>query len=288
MQLRHGIDILSDGEQRYDMIDYFHQIPGLTRVKGKLSIGKKIESVSDLDEFIKIKDFKFVKNYLRENGKTNLIKTSITGPITLGTICAMNGVGTCYKNIKDPRIYEDLCEALGPIIKRLLELGSLVQIDEPGLSGGFIGPNIGVKIINDLIKNSVNKQAWMNNLSIHACGNLYKIKSLFDELLKIDAKTLSLAFSGKQEMENLNLLSERKIEKYDKKIGVGCANIQLTSIKDVDGAHTIIERLRKILKLVGRENIAYVHPDCGLRNSSIEITLQILKNIEESLKLLAL
>jgi methionine synthase II (cobalamin-independent) len=269
------------------MIDYFHQIPGLTKTKGKLSIGKKIESVSDLDEFIKIKDFIFVKNYLIKNEKTNLIKTSITGPITLGTICAMNGVGTYYKNIRDPRIYEDFCEALGPIITRLLELGSLVQIDEPGLSGGFIKPNTGIKIINDLIKNSVDKQSWIDNLSVHACGNLYKIKSLFDELLKVDVKTLSFAFSGKQEKENLNLLSKREIEKYDKMIGVGCANIQLASIKEVDDVNTIIERLRKILKLIGRENIAYIHPDCGLRNSSIEITLQILRNIEESLKLLA-
>ena len=284
IQQRFGLDILSDGEQRYDMIDYFHQIPGLNRVKGKLCIEKRIEPISDLEEFIKIKDFKFVKNYLREIGKTNLIKTSITGPITLGTICAMNGVGIYYKNIKDPRIYEDFCGALGPIIIKLLGLGSLVQIDEPGLSGGFIRPNTGRKIINELIKNSVNKESWMNNLSVHACGNLYKIKSLFNELLKIDVKTLSLAFSSKQEMENLNLLSKKEIKKYNKMIGVGCANIQLASLKEVDDIQTIIDRLRKILKLVGIENIAYVHPDCGLRNSSIEITLQILRNIKKSLK----
>ena len=286
IQLKHEVDIISDGEQRHDMIEYFHQIPGLINFNGKLRIGKKIEALNNVDDFIKIKDFHFVKQHLNDLGRKNSIKTSITGPITLGMVCAMNGIVDFYKNIRDVRIFEDISNALQPIILKLIELGSLVQIDEPGLSGGFIKPEISTKIINDLIEKSINKESWINSISIHVCGNLFKVKNLFDELLNLRINTLSLAFSGEREIENIKALSKNKIEKFDKKIGVGCTNIQLASIMDVEDVGTISSRLKQITKLIGSYNIAYVHPDCGLRNNTVEMTEKILENIKRSVNLL--
>ncbi len=280
LQIKYGIDIISDGEQRYDMINYFHQLPGLVKDGEKLYIGGRIESLTNPNDFIKIKDYNFVKEYLR-GADNQEVKTTLTGPITLGMTCAINGIKGYYENVNDLRIYEALSESLSPIIVKLLELDSFIQIDEPGLSGGFMKPDIAVKIISNLLDRSIEKENWKERVSIHVCGNLPKVKNLFDELLNLDVAVLSLAFSGKEERENFRLLSKKKIERSDKRIGVGCINVQVGSIEEIDSIDTIYKRLREIKQIVGLENIAYIHPDCGLKNNSIEVIEKILENLDE-------
>ncbi len=180
LQLRFGVDLLSDGEQRYDMISYFHQLPGLVKDGDRLLIGNRIEGIVNVNQFMKIIDFEFAKECLKSLDKKEDVKTALTGPITLGMTCAINGIKGYYENISDFKIYDDLCEAIEPIVIRLLELGSFVQIDEPGLSGGFMRPGKAVKIIDKLLKNSIKREDWRDKISIHVCGNVLKVKRLFD------------------------------------------------------------------------------------------------------------
>jgi methionine synthase II (cobalamin-independent) len=282
LQLANKIDIISDGEQRYDMIGYFHQIPGLIDEKGKLCIGKKIQSLDEINEFEKISDFIFSSDYIRKLGSDVLIKTALTGPITLGMTCAMNGMKSYYTSVMDTRIYEDISLAIQPIIIRLLELGSLVQIDEPGLSGGFMRPEIAVKIINNMLEKSIAKEKWRDKLSIHVCGSISRVKNLFGNLLDLNTSVLSLAFSGNIEKENLKIISKKDIEKASKKIGFGCIGTQVSKINDVDSDIEIIKRLEEISRLIDLNNVAYVHPDCGLRNNSIDVVERILRNLSSS------
>ena len=44
LQLRYGIDVVTDGEQRADMITYFEQIPGLARGGRGLRVSGKIKT----------------------------------------------------------------------------------------------------------------------------------------------------------------------------------------------------------------------------------------------------
>lgn len=282
LQLRNNIDILSDGEQRYDMIGYFHQLQGLTKKQGKLNIVGKIQSIADVREFERIDDFCIASKYLKTLGKEVDIKIALTGPITLGMTCAINGIKSYYKNVMDMRIYEDLSHAMQPIITELLELGSLVQIDEPGLSGGFMNPEKAIRLINNLLEKSIKKEHWLNKLSIHTCGSIYGVSKLFDKLLDLNVSVLSLAFSGNKEKENIKSLSRKDIEKSSKKIGVGCVTTQINSISEIDSEEIILTRLREITRLINLENIAYVHPDCGLRNNSIDITEEILRKMNGS------
>ena len=282
LQLANKIDIISDGEQRYDMIGYFHQIPGLTDEKGKLCIEKKIQSLDEIDEFEKISDFIFSSNYIDKLGSDVSIKTSLTGPITLGMTCAMNGIKSHYTSVMDTRIYEDISLAIQPIVIRLLELGSLVQIDEPGLSGGFMNPEKTKKIINNMLEKSIKKEKWQDKLSMHVCGAISRVNNLFDNLLDVSASVLSLAFSGNIEKENLKIISKRDLEKTSTKIGFGCIGTEVGKIDDVDNEVDIIKRLEEISKLIDLDNVAYVHPDCGLRNNSIDVAEKILTNLSSS------
>ncbi|WP_455277608.1 hypothetical protein, partial [[Eubacterium] cellulosolvens] len=241
--------------------------------------------LDEINEFEKISDFIFSTNYINELGSDVSIKTALTGPITLGMTCAMNGIKSHYTNVMDKRIYEDISLALQPIVIRLLELGSLVQIDEPGLSGGFMNPEIAIKIINNMLEKSIKKEKWKDKLSIHVCGAISRVNNLFDNLLDLNVSILSLAFSSNLEKENLKVISKKDIEKASKKIGFGCIGTEVSKINDVDDDVKIIKRLEEISKLIDLANIAYVHPDCGLRNNSIDVAKRILKNLSSSVDL---
>ncbi|MEM1524992.1 MAG: hypothetical protein QW618_02505, partial [Nitrososphaerales archaeon] len=221
LQLKYGIDIVSDGEPRADMIEYFYQIPGLVKLAKGLRIGGKIKPMDNPSEFIKVQDFKYTQAYLRELNRFDVkIKTAVTGPITLGLNCAINGV-EYYSSIKDYRIYSDLANAIQPLIIELLENGSLVQIDEPILSTRFMDIDKAIKIINSMIDGIPNR--LMSRMSAHVCGAL--TKELFNNLLKLHIPTLSLAFSSSLESSNIQVLSKEKVEEHKVKIGVGCISV---------------------------------------------------------------
>ena len=77
LQLRYGIDVVTDGEQRADMITYFEQIPGFGRGGRGLRVSGKIKPMDDPNDFYKISDFALVESYLSAH-KTHGIKGKIT------------------------------------------------------------------------------------------------------------------------------------------------------------------------------------------------------------------
>ncbi|MCS7116623.1 MAG: hypothetical protein RMJ31_01635 [Nitrososphaerota archaeon] len=280
LQLKYGIDIVSDGEPRADMIEYFYQIPGLVRLNRGLRIGGKIEPMNNPSEFIKLQDLKYAQSYLKELNKNDVaIKTAVTGPITLGLQSAINGV-EYYNGIKDHRIYSDLADAIQPLIIELLKNGSLVQIDEPALSARFMHIDKAVNIINSMVDDIPSQS--IDKVSMHICGTLSK--ELFNGLLKIHLPTLSLAFSSPSEESNIHIISKEKVEEYGVKIGVGCVSVLAVRESDVDSVDKIVNRLRTIMNILGEENIRYIHPDCGLRNTPLPVAERILENLSISAK----
>ena len=64
LQLEYGIEIITDGEQRYNMIQYFEQIPGLERKNGSLKISWKSYQADWWDDSVEIyARFKGTENY---------------------------------------------------------------------------------------------------------------------------------------------------------------------------------------------------------------------------------
>ncbi|MFX1519019.1 MAG: hypothetical protein ACFFCD_03775 [Promethearchaeota archaeon] len=283
LQLKYGIDVISPGEQRYDMIAYFAEtLPGL-KPEGTISyVTGKIKPPEELTTFSKIKDFMFVKNYLEQNGKTNNIKLTITGPVTLGFSCGINGLeGSPYSTVKDLQLYADVSTALKPIADEFQKIGALVQIDEPGLSAGYINWKEFSKELFQWI-NEVTSELQPENTVIHVCGRLPK--RLFEDILvKFEnIETLSFAFDGEIEKDNISVISRKILEDYGKKLGLGCisgANAVLSDPK------TVKSNITAAVEKVGIENIAFIHPDCGLKTLSPEKAETVLKNMTDGAKL---
>ncbi|MBS7628731.1 hypothetical protein KEJ23_01970, partial [Candidatus Bathyarchaeota archaeon] len=167
IQLQYGMDIISDGEQRADMITYFRDIPGLEPGQMGLRVCSKIIPPEDPGETIKVKDFITVRDYLKKIGRADVtVKTAITGPVTLGVACAASGL-SYYSGPNDMNLYLDLSRALGSIATQLLRMDSYVQIDEPGLSAGFISPSKASLILEELFTTIGKVRRQSNSLSIH-------------------------------------------------------------------------------------------------------------------------
>jgi methionine synthase II (cobalamin-independent) len=210
------------------------------------------------------------------------IKVTITGPISLGVQSAVNGLNKeHYKTIMDPDIYSDLSQALLPIAELAIKIGAHVQIDEPGLSGRFVSPSFAKRVLGDfsssLASSVPSNLAYEEPLSIHVCGSLARATGIYETLLGLDFPVMSLGFSGKTESENMDVVSRKSLEEYGKKLGVGF----ISNVKLEDEA-TSLERLIKIKKIVGLENIAYLHPDCGLASTPRELIRPILGNMKKT------
>ncbi|NIN51740.1 MAG: hypothetical protein GTN80_01065 [Nitrososphaeria archaeon] len=273
LQLRYGLDIVSDGELRYDMVGYFHQIPGLELTQEGFGISGKITPMDNLDQFYKIEDYKFVRNYLDEIGNDTIeIKSAITGPNTLGFLYAREG-RKYYRSVIDQQIYRDLAHALRPLVNALYSIGSYVQIDEPMLSAQFFDPIQAIETINYMLADFSSNE----RLSVHVCGKLNQ--KLIDSMLKTNVETLSLDFSGDME-SNISFLRRDKIEEHGKKIGVGCISIE-PKVDDVDRVDVVLNRLIDIELIIGFENMRYIHPACGMYDIPKEAAEKILKTMKE-------
>ena len=110
--------MITDGEQRCNMIQYFDQLPGTEKAGNGLKIAGKIKPINPdkLDEFYKIKDYRTIQSILKEKGKESTkTKISVTGPMTLGTICAstdINSTAANYNLDEEETLFSDFSNAL--------------------------------------------------------------------------------------------------------------------------------------------------------------------------------
>jgi methionine synthase II (cobalamin-independent) len=282
LQVRLGYSIVSDGEQRADMISYFESLPGLARISNEIVVSGRIEPFEDPDEFVKVRDYRFVKDYLATLKADVQVKTSLTGPVTLGFTCAARSLGVYYRSIDDERLYSDLAQAIKPIMIRLLELGSLVQIDEPGISAGYLAPEFAVSILRRLFDDLPEDVYAQRKVSLHTCGSLNQ--RLVSNLLRVEVPILSVALSGAEGLMNLHFLPRKLLTQHRKALGAGCVPVTFSDTQSVDTSHKISLRISEILDSVGAENVAYIHPNCGLRNLPRDVAETILLNLSQAVK----
>ena len=137
------------------------------------------------------------------------------------------------------------------------------------------------KILKDFTAKIPKGAIKEEKVSCHVCGSIKSVENLYEELLNLDIPILSFGFSGEAEKENLDIVSKPTLEKHRKKLGVGF--ISNIIVEDDD---TIINRYRRIEKLVGKENIRYLHPDCGFgltRPEKVKLILEKMKKIGDSI-----
>jgi 5-methyltetrahydropteroyltriglutamate--homocysteine methyltransferase len=253
-QISAGINIISDGQTRADMISmYAGVLNGMEVKNGKMRITEKISTI-DVSKFVE--DFKLAKDIA---GKRAEVKAILTGPLTLASISTLNTLA--YKGYWDKKLYKDISSALLNIALELEKAGARhFQIDEPYFS---------VKMPKEAIEAVENITTQLHEeVTLHVCGDITKI---FDDLLKLNGiKILSHAFANNP--ENLSVISREKLESSGKILGFGCINI---SSERVEKEEEVLDLVNKSINLVGIENIV-IHPDCGMRMLPKEVAKEKL------------
>jgi len=249
-QIAAGIDIISDGQVRGDMVQAFvSKLPG---IKGQDVIGK----VQPASGPITVSDTKYAIS------KFPKVKGIITGPTTLAH--GLHISTPMYRNREE--LAMDLAGALAAEARSLESAGvTLLQIDEPILSTGIADLAVGKETV-EMIASSVAVPTCM-----HVCGN---IANVIDEILKYNVNVLDFEFSKNQ--ANLDILSRRDLT--GRMLGYGCVD------NTTDEVETVAEIRKRIEKGVEYfdPKILLIDPDCGMRMRTRESAFAKLKNMVQA------
>jgi 5-methyltetrahydropteroyltriglutamate--homocysteine methyltransferase len=251
-QIAAGIDIISDGQVRGDMIGVFtSKLPG---IREQEVIGK----IQPASGPITVGDTKYAIS------KAPKVKGIITGPTSLA-----HGlhIGTPMYRDKE-ELVPDLAAALLVEAQALEAAGiTLLQIDEPIFSTGIADLGAGRQAIEQIA-------AGLHiPVCMHVCGNLGNV---IDELLKFNVNVLDFEFTNNP--DNLDLLSRRDLA--GKMIGFGCVD---NTTDQIESVHEIRKRIEKGVEIFDPK-IMLIDPDCGLRMRTREAAYAKLKYMCDAAK----
>lgn len=261
-QLDAGVDIISDGQVRGDMVSSFSKfIPGFKIEDGNTYIVSKIRNPTGE---ISVKDLIYAKKLIKEYYGGNIpegkgIKGIITGP---STIIHSSRITAFYKNKDDAII--DLAHSLKKEVDAIESKVKpvYIQVDEPFLSTGMVNMKVAREAIEIL------HDGLSIPLAMHVCGTL---EGAYKEIANFDVDILDFEFAG----NNVNLdILEKNIDLFkDKKIGFGCID---SAKNEVDSKDTTEDLISKGIDIVGKDNIL-LDPDCGLRRAPMDVAFKKLK-----------
>ena len=249
-QVTAGIDLVSDGQTRWDMIEYFARfIDGYT-FDGKSIVTDKIGH-GHADVFVE--DFRIAKSLYPR------VKAPITGPVTLAF---SSRIKAQYSGYRDENLYLDTAGALLDIARELEAEGAeWIQIDEPFLSVG--APMAIARKAIELIATGVKIP-----VALHVCGSVGKI---LPQLLEWDG--LALLSHGFMGEKNDDVLQSDILKQSNKMLGLGCIDTKSTTVEAEEDVVALIQRAKQQLP---PERIV-LHPDCGLRLMPHDSAFQKLK-----------
>ena len=261
-QLDAGVDIVSDGQVRGDMVSIFTEfIPGMKIVDGNTEIVSKIRNPV---QEISVKDLQYAKKVMKEYFNGSIpegkgVKGIITGP---NTIVHSSRLTAFYKTKEDAII--DLAHSLkhevDAIAKKVEPV--YIQIDEPFLSTGMVEMKTAREAIGIL------KDGLEVPLAMHVCGIL---SDCFSDIAEFNVDILDFEFAGNN--VNLDVLEKNSSLILNKKIGFGCVD---SSVNTVDDIEDIDELVCRAIDIVGKDNL-FLDPDCGLRRAPKDVAFEKLR-----------
>ena len=258
-QERAGVDIISDGQVRADMVGIFAlNMPGYRKEGGRYKVVDRIqvpEKPATVDDYL----------YARKIAKGK-VKGIVTGPTTMAKSSVIDK-GSPYKSNADPELIFDIACAQAAEVRALTAAGAeVVQIDEPFFSAGA-DIDTGIRAV-DIVAKAAEMPA------LHVCGD---IRPFFKKLLNANVRVLDHEFAVSK---NLEVMDRGLIEASEKIIGFGVLDTTSDEIESVDQVERAI---RQGIAKIGKENM-WIDPDCGMRMRKKEAAFQKLAHMAEAVK----
>ena len=252
-----GIDIVTDGEVRRESysnrfatalegIDLDNPGIAVTR-SGKQQLVPRIVGKIRRKHAVEVPDLLFLKSHTKRQ-----VKITVPGPFTM----AQQAQNDHYPSIEAAAM--DYAVAVNEEIRDLFAAGAdVVQIDEPYMQAQpEKAREYGVRALNRALEGISGETA------VHICfGYSVYLKnkpsgySFLPEFASCSCRQISV------ETAEPNLDCSMLATLENKKIMVGCIDLSKT---EVESPHTIVERVRKAMVFVPKENIILA-PDCGMK-----------------------
>ncbi|HZC76181.1 MAG TPA: uroporphyrinogen decarboxylase family protein [Ktedonobacterales bacterium] len=246
-QIAAGVELISDGQMRGDMIGAFAaRIPGFRLADDGTW---EVEDALDLpDGHITAGDYALARQLAAGRAE---VKGVVTGPITLALSCRVAPTAP-YTDSTDPVLLLRLAEILAREVAALVAAGAnVVQIDEPALAKA-LGTRVSPELAYDALRSLV---ATPRLPALHVCGD---IRAVAAELLILPFAVL--AFENSR-IANLGALDADELDFTTVRLSPGCVDTQSA---EVESAAVIGDRIRAVLERIEAERV-WVAPDCGLR-----------------------
>ncbi|MGL6298312.1 MAG: methionine synthase [Methanobacteriaceae archaeon] len=288
-QVYSGIDIISDGQVRGDMVTVTASNTTGFSVEANSSkiISKIIPNPNiNISNFQSVIDLKYAKSIM-DNCLNNMIATGkiakddlenkgvkglLTGPSTMvfsSFIESYYNSGSLNKNTA----ILDMAEVLKIEAIALETAGAkVIQIDEPFLSTGIVDIDVAKKAIN-IISSEI-----AIPVSIHCCGD---ISNLLNKLLDFNVDIIDCEFAGFE--SNVDILEMYSNNLKNKKIGFGCID---TKRKEIETVSEIASLIRRGIDIVGSDNL-YIDPDCGMRLFEYDVAVSKLSNMVKAMNIVS-
>lgn len=263
-QIAAGIDLISDGQVRADMISRFAEgIPGFEQdPDGKWALTAPPDVPK---EPLVAGDYLLARLLARGRAA---VKGVLTGPVTLAYSVRL-AHGAPYSDNGDPQLLLRLAGILAREAAALVAAGAeVVQIDEPMLP-------IAVQKGFDL---SIAEQALREVVAIapfsilHSCGD---IRPIAYELLTMPVSALNVAGAC---YDLLDAFDADDLESAGMRLIYGCVDTQAAA---PDSRQTIQERIERAVEHLGEEHL-WLSPDCGLRQHSREHAQELLAELADA------
>ena len=252
-QISAGIDIISDGQVRGDMIRAFtSHLPG---IRGSSVVGK----VQPAQRPITLADTKYA---LSRHPK---VKGILTGPSTLAHGLAIET--SFYRNKEE--LVLDLAQALAVEARHLQDAGvALIQVDEPIFSTGAANIAVGREAVNAIAG------VLRTPVCLHVCGNL---ETVIDDILRTNVAIFDFEFANNP--GNLEVLSGKDLR--GRMVGYGCVDSADPGIESIEA---IKKRIEAGVDIFSPEAML-LDPDCGMRMRTRDEAFGKLKNMVAAAKL---
>jgi len=252
-QVEAGIDVISDGQVRADMVALFVKgIPGFDLQGRKYKVVSKITPPAtpiSLDDLLEAR--KSVSGQAR-------LKGIITGPTTIANCSIIEASSPYHPHqtpecaramVVDERLVMDIAHALAKEARFLSNEGfDVIQIDEPFFSMPDVDVDLGARALEVISAN-------IGFSALHVCGD---ITGVMDKLM--DAPVDMIAIEGGH-AARVDWLTKQIVEAKGKKICWGVVTVNTNNVERID---EIKDRIQVGVDKVGAENL-WIAPDCGMR-----------------------
>ncbi len=263
-QIAAGIDLISDGQVRADIISLF--AAGIPGFRQRPDDTWQLEAAPAMPQQPLVAGDYLLARLLARGRAT--VKGVLTGPVTLAFSTRL-APGVPYRGSDDPELLLRLADILARETAALVAAGAeIVQIDEPLLPKAVGG---GFDI--DLAGQALREVTAIIPFSIlHICAD---VRPIAYDLLSMPINALSVAGS---QVDVLSAFEADDLESADIRLIYGCVDTQAPM---PETREIIQQRIERAVEQVGAKRL-WLSPDCGLRRYSREDAQELLANLADA------